>query len=167
MLEIKDLLYLSKKQEELDEYIMTSKKLSLNEEIDNNKIIALIVEISEFINECRAFKYWSNKPSSDKSIVLEEFVDSLHFIISIGNDIVFNFSNYKYNAWDKKDINYWSIEMYKSIMSFQGFRSHKNYSSLLNTFMNCMNILDFSSDDVLNSYNKKNETNFKRQDNNY
>ncbi|AKU79469.1 dUTP diphosphatase [Spiroplasma turonicum] len=167
MLEKDQLLYLSKKQEELDSYIMNSQNLTLNDEIDNMKLVALLVELSEFINECRAFKFWSKKPPSDKSVILEEFVDGLHFIISIGNDIMYNFSNFEYKNNNNKDLNEWSIEVYNMVMNFYNFKSHKNYQIMFNSFLNCLRILNYTTEDVLDSYNLKNATNFKRQDNNY
>ncbi|ASP27998.1 dUTP diphosphatase [Spiroplasma corruscae] len=167
MLNKEQLLYLSEKQEQLDNYIISTKGLELNEDMDNKKLIALLVEISEFVNECRAFKFWSNKPSSEKEVVLEEFVDGLHFIISIGNNVLYNFSNFEYKKEGNGDLNIWTLEMYNSIMSFYSFRSHKNYAAMLNKFLNCLFILNFSSEDVINSYNFKNKTNFERQDNNY
>ncbi|MEE0700145.1 MAG: dUTPase [Bacilli bacterium] len=38
-------------------------------------IVELLVEIGELANETRCFKYWSNKGSSEKDIVLDEYAD--------------------------------------------------------------------------------------------
>ena len=49
-----------------------------------SRLLALIVELGEFANETRAFKYWSNKPSSSKEVIIEEYSDGLNFLISLG-----------------------------------------------------------------------------------
>src|SRR3954447_25518100 len=70
-------------QQALDQHI--EKKHGLQEEdLFSRKVLALLVELGELANETRCFKFWSIKPSSEKSIVLEEFVDGIHFILSLG-----------------------------------------------------------------------------------
>ncbi len=48
------------------------------------KVMALRVEVAELCNETRIFKYWSLKDPSAQEVILEEFVDCLHFVLSIG-----------------------------------------------------------------------------------
>ncbi len=55
--------------------------------VKKKKMLALLVEIGELANETRCFKYWSNKPASEREVILEEYVDGLHFILSIGIDL--------------------------------------------------------------------------------
>jgi dimeric dUTPase (all-alpha-NTP-PPase superfamily) len=45
--------------------------------------LALLVELGELANEVRCFKFWSNKTSSDKQTILEEYVDGIHFLTSM------------------------------------------------------------------------------------
>lgn len=51
------------------------------------KFLALKVEISELANETRCFKFWSKKEPSPKEVQLEEYVDGLHFFLSIALDL--------------------------------------------------------------------------------
>ena len=53
-------------------------------------MLALLVEIGELANETRSFKFWSVKPASEKKIILEEFVDGIHFILSLGIECGFH-----------------------------------------------------------------------------
>lgn len=78
------------KQKELDDYIIDNMELSLgfNHRLTNT-ILAAIVELGEMANEIRCFKHWSKKPSSSRSVVLEEYVDVLHFFLSIANQLKF------------------------------------------------------------------------------
>lgn len=68
------------------------------------KILALQVELGECANEWRGFKFWSEEQEPRMKVVikepqgqcadvikyplLEEYVDCLHFVLSIGNEII-------------------------------------------------------------------------------
>src|SRR3982750_1200275 len=71
-------------QEILDQRIMEEHGLE-GKDLEDNKILALLVEICELANETRCFKHWSTKGPSKQSVLLEEYVDSLHFFLSIAN----------------------------------------------------------------------------------
>jgi dimeric dUTPase (all-alpha-NTP-PPase superfamily) len=71
-------------QNELDSFIMQNKTID-NKTLLSKRILACIVELGEYANETKCFKYWSDKKASDKEIRLEEFIDVLHFIFSIAN----------------------------------------------------------------------------------
>lgn len=73
-------------QMKLDSHIIEEHKLQ-GQDLFSNKVVAFVVELSECANEIRFFKHWSNKGPSGKSVILEEFVDTLHFGLSIGNDL--------------------------------------------------------------------------------
>lgn len=89
------------KQKELDDYIVKTKGLE-GHDLLPQKILALQVELGECANEWRGFKFWSNDQNPrnycqacnmietehvHKNPLLEEYVDCLHFILSIGNAI--------------------------------------------------------------------------------
>ena len=69
-----DLTPLYVKQAELDQRIADNHHVSY-ETTRERRILALLVEIGEFANATRCFKYWSNKPSEAQDIVLDEYVD--------------------------------------------------------------------------------------------
>jgi len=54
------------------------------------RITALFTEVAEFANATRCFKYWSNKPPESLERELDEYVDILHFWLSIGNVMEFS-----------------------------------------------------------------------------
>lgn len=74
---------------DLDNIYKINKELDVifNERYSNDlyyyekNVIALIIEISEFINETKCFKYWSVK-SPKKEYVLEELADSITMCLS-------------------------------------------------------------------------------------
>ncbi|HAQ08050.1 MAG TPA: dUTPase, partial [Bacillus bacterium] len=76
-------------QKELDRHIELQHGL-VEEDLFDRKILALLVELGELANETRCFKFWSLKPSSEKQVILEEFVDGIHFILSLGIECGFD-----------------------------------------------------------------------------
>ena len=74
------------------------KNMTYNRKIVKRKMLALLVEIGELANETRCFKYWSNKPASEREVILEEYVDGLHFILSIGIDLGIDKTSYSINV---------------------------------------------------------------------
>ena len=73
-------------QKVLDDRILAEHGLE-GSDLFVKKIIALHVELGELANETRSFKYWSKKGPSPREIILEEFVDVLHFTLSLGIDL--------------------------------------------------------------------------------
>ncbi len=80
-MELKEFLEM---QEKLDEKILKG-NFEDYKTILSKKILACMVELGEYANETKAFKYWSKKEATAKEVRLEEFVDVLHFIFSIAN----------------------------------------------------------------------------------
>lgn len=75
-------------QSELDDLIIKKRHPNTKRQdikgLASDLLLAYQVEVSEFANATRAFKYWSNKGAEDREILLEEYVDSLHFFLSNG-----------------------------------------------------------------------------------
>ena len=96
---IKELL---EKQKLLDDYIL--KNITIDEKTRlTNTTLAMIVEVAEMANEIRSFKHWSKKAPSDKETILSEYVDVLHFFLSIANQLGFSEEDIEraYNAKNK------------------------------------------------------------------
>lgn len=167
MLTKENLIYLKDKQIILDNYIIETKKITVNKEILKKKVIAFLVEVSEFINEYRSFKYWSNKPASERSIILEELIDCLHFIISLGININFDFSQFNNKIKESSDIDFWSLNVFKKALTFEEKFDLESYNDLLDEFLAITFILDITNDEIITTYNKKNEINFSRQNSGY
>ena len=80
-------------QSDLDKYIV-EKSIGCVDHNDmdflNDRILALFTEVAEFANASRCFKYWSKKSPESKERLLDEYVDILHFYLSIGNTMKFS-----------------------------------------------------------------------------
>jgi hypothetical protein len=70
-------------QKGLDEEIHQKHHVDLRE-THYKRILALLVELGEFANETRCFKFWSLKPASEKGVILDEYADGMHFFLSLG-----------------------------------------------------------------------------------
>lgn len=159
-------------QRKLDFKIKNEKEL-LGVDLLQEKILAVYVELGELASELpQVFKFWSNKQNDyDKALV--EYVDCLHFLLSIGNDI-----NYRtYTALKPIKLNtttldgflnvFDSIDIFKNGLTFDDKNARETYEVLFNTFLNLGVLLNFTNEQITNAYYSKNEINHERQDNGY
>lgn len=71
-------------QQILDQRIWDQHNLE-TDEIFEERILALTDEIMEYAKTTKCFKYWSLKGPDPDHIRLEEFVDGIHFYMSLAN----------------------------------------------------------------------------------
>src|SRR5690606_28291239 len=91
---------LFEKQAELDQYICEKQNIK-TEDIFKKKITAFIVELSELANEIQFFKYWKNEVVVDHQKAVEEYIDVIHFSISLSNDL--GIHDFEYNPTEIQD----------------------------------------------------------------
>ncbi|SDK47692.1 dUTP diphosphatase [Sediminibacillus albus] len=174
-------------QQKLDDYIIEKKELG-GQDLTLNIIFALQVEVAELANEARFFKHWSEerKPNMKEPInnvtggiigwrnpTLEEYVDGLHFNLSLGNKIGTNWDGdfalrgtgdlmNKFAVINRRLNNAWwnyhdnMIGEYRTNWFF-GFTAYLELGGLLG----------FSEAEVIEAYEKKNAENFRRQESGY
>lgn len=73
-------------QNKLTNNTLEKRKLILDD-IFYKDMLAILVELGEMANEWRGFKYWSVDQKERRNTMLEEYVDCLHFMLTIGNNI--------------------------------------------------------------------------------
>ena len=95
MLNGKTLNNLKITQKKLDQLIFQTHHQSYQKTFQKRKV-AFLIEMAEFMNETRVFKFWSFKPPSCREVLLEEYVDGLHFLLSLANDLTINFEEFYY-----------------------------------------------------------------------
>lgn len=164
-------------QEKLDQNILENKKGTTDEERFEKLTLALIVEIAECANEWRGFKFWSEDQKPRLDSLLEEYVDCLHFLLSIGNHL----------AKTRKDLRTNTELKHKRVVSYrkhQSFKITAQFNALYKRIVNIKNsdfayieafqifnaigeMLGFTDDDIQRAYDKKNKINFERQQNGY
>ncbi|MCC5909447.1 MAG: dUTP diphosphatase [Clostridiaceae bacterium] len=152
-------------QEQLDKTIADKHHLH-NKDLVPFKILALEVELGELANETRCFKFWSTKPPAPKATILEEYVDCLHFILSIGLDK--GFSNTVIEMQDnEKDLIQQFQQVFTESSQLQQHTKVENYKSLFEAFLTLGEKLDFTWQEIESAYLMKNEVNHQRQEEGY
>lgn len=132
-----------------------------------SRLLALIVELGEFANETRAFKYWSLKGPSPKAVILEEYADGLHFILSLG--ISLKAKKTIYEIKKNKDYNLVTaiLETYQESLKLKDNYSKAQYEKAMNSYLNLIAYLGYKPKEVVNAYLSKLKVNYNRQVNKY
>ncbi|ATZ16526.1 dimeric dUTPase (all-alpha-NTP-PPase superfamily) [Entomoplasma freundtii] len=178
MLSTNSLTYLSQQQEKLDQNILTKHNLKSDATIFQKRLIAFFVELGEFANEERSFKYWSRKGAAPKDRQLDEYVDGLHFLLSLGNSVNFDFKNFAQKTNNlptstkaKKATDFPLGETYLQLLGhltdFSSSHSNGDFSKLFANYLEIGAICEYTEAEILEAYRQKNAINFARQANNY
>jgi dimeric dUTPase (all-alpha-NTP-PPase superfamily) len=152
-------------QKDLDMQIIEEHNLK-DEALLPQKSLALQVQVGKLADETRCFKYWSNKSPAKREIVLEEYVDCLHFILSIGIDKEFDDINptltkFNYNITEQ------FLDLYIDINDFVICPSQDHYITLFEDFLSLGKNLGFSGLEIENVYIHKNQFNHEKQSSNF
>lgn len=183
-----NLTKLFKMQKVLDAKIVKQKGLEGVDLLDK-KILALLTELGELANEWRGFKFWSEdqEPTKPKTLwishegrqvpftsdpLLQEYVDCLHFILSIGLEIraedvqplSFQYENIvaQFNELFA-DVS----RSYEAIGIWSVHDTENNYLDIFNEFIGLGEMLGFTWDQIEQAYMDKNKENHARQANGY
>ncbi|WP_079509992.1 dUTP diphosphatase [Mesobacillus jeotgali] len=158
---------LFKMQKALDSHIESHHQIE-NEDLFDRKVLALLVEIGELANETRCFKFWSVKPSSEIDVILEEFVDGVHFILSLGIECGFDdVESIMQGASIEIDTTGQFLAIYNCVQKFRNSRSRESYLELFQGYMKLAQLLGLSEDQIEQAYIAKNEVNYDRQQKGY
>ena len=151
---------LFKMQSELDNFIETTQ--NINRDVFKEKGLALMIELAELANETRCFKFWSTKGPSEREVILEEFVDSIHFLLSLGNA-----KGLSLDAWPevkaKEDLTNWFLRTQEAILTFIQNPAKNSYEVVWQYYGVLAYNLDFTLEDIIQAYFAKNEKNYERQ----
>jgi len=153
------------KQELLDKSINELHKTTYKDTLEK-RILAFLVELGEFANETRCFKYWSLKGPSEFDVCLEEYIDGLHFIMSIGIALGCD-KNKEYSFIKQHDKTNEFITVYNKASSLKDNLTLESYYDLMQEFLNLGSTFGFEYDNLIDAYNKKNKVNYERQENKY
>ncbi|MDV2631228.1 dUTP diphosphatase [Bacillus velezensis] len=176
-------------QKVLDDRIIKEKGLE-GQDLLPNLILALQVELAECANEWRGFKHWSNDREPRicvidkkgqtakeyyKNPLLEEYVDCLHFILSIGNRLGWNDTDTIDDVVVQhliSDKGFDTAKTFSCLLSIAyGFHfsnvEKRTYISLFTTFFELGNKLGFKWEQIEAAYMEKNAVNHQRQQEGY
>lgn len=148
-------------QKKLDEYIAENNQLK-ETDLFNRKYLALLVELGELANETRCFKFWSSKTKGDRTKILEEYVDGIHFILSLGIEKGFNFSSDDIEETSLHETEQF-IKVFEACVNFKKIIDQNNYNILFKNYLQLGQLLGFSEKDIQHAYYEKNKINYERQ----
>lgn len=152
-------------QKTLDAYIQTEKNIS--HDVFLEKGLALLVELAELANETRCFKFWSEKGPSEKEVILEEYVDSIHFLLSLGIEMNFDTLENWPKSHKEESLTLLFLHTQSSINQFLLEPSMNQYMDIWSWYGALAQKLGFIHEDVVQAYNAKNEKNYERQRSGY
>lgn len=161
-IELKELYQL---QSELDARIASNHHTTYDSTKDD-RLMALIVEIGELANETRCFKYWSNKGPSARGILLDEYADGMHFLLSLGIPLGVKKTSYEIVKSDLRLTRQFH-ELYKATVELVESYDVAHYTNAYQLFLNLIPSLGFGVEEVVKAYKAKLEVNYQRQNNNY
>jgi len=151
-------------QRELDERIFvthnTTRALT-----QRDRLLAFCVELSEFVNETRCFKYWSLKPASEHSILLEEFADGMHFLNSLCIDL--NMTPVFEVTETVTSLTELTLQVMQASSQCIDALTEASLSTLYEKYLTLGKACGFTSDMLFDSYLKKHQKNHVRQDEHY
>lgn len=151
-------------QEQLDSEIVREHKLE-GKDLLTKKILSLRVELGELANETRCFKFWSYKKPAASQNVLEEFVDCIHFILSIAKEVNFPIEKYDFKPYiqSEDDIVEQFNACYNIITMVEDRDFEEEYINyLIENLLGLGQLLGFSYEDIEKAYLDKNRINHER-----
>lgn len=178
-------------QKVLDEHIMTEHPELRGQNNLDWKILALQVELGECANEWRGFKKWSKdqQPRTIKSRrpymdledaefynpMLEEYVDCLHFILSIGLELKISTAYQNIlplvdERLDNVTIMFHQLYACSSNLFWAEYydsQGHYDYIELFQCFLKLGEMLGFTWEQIEQAYFAKNAVNHRRQKEHY
>lgn len=148
-------------QKELDAFI--EKTQGIDFDVFREKTLALLVELGELANETRCFKFWSTKGPSEDAVILEEFVDSVHFLLSLG--IMKGFNDLTEWPTDARDASLTELflQAQQAIIVFGNEPERENYEEIWKCYGAIARTLQFDAQQIIDAYISKNEKNYERQ----
>ena len=125
---------------ELDEYVLSQRKA-----------LGLHVQIGKLANSTNCFRFWGKKDSIDRKVVLEDYLYSLFFILSIGidkcyTDITLNPRHSEYCLTDQ------FLTLYIDINDLVITSSKYHYKTIFDDFLALGLSLGFTEEEIENAY---------------
>ena len=138
-----------------------------NADVCEEEGLALLVGLAELADETRSFKFWSAKGPSEIEVILEEYVDSIHFLLSLGIEKGFD----GMSDWPEEEVPGDLTELFlkttESIIHFLNELTIESYENMWIHYVGIAKILGFKYKNIIDAYILKNEENYKRQQTGY
>lgn len=156
---------LFEQQQELDAYIFENHDLVRYETL-LDRMLALLVELGELANETRCFKFWSVTPASKQEVIAQEFVDGIHFLLSLGIDLQDDSTSID-SLEVQGSMTDQFLAVFEAVVDLSKQFDSKHYQRAFALFLGIADKLGLEEQQIREHYVSKNKTNHKRQENNY
>lgn len=147
------------KNKKLDALLEKSLNISIrDEDIVKKNLLELLIEVGEFANETKVFKYWSNKPMK-KDEALEELADNIIMIF-----VFYNVLNMEVDSIIEDNSNNATqsfLELYELEVNLVKDLNEDNARLVLSKILHIAKLLNFTDDEVINACNYKLDKNIK------
>jgi dimeric dUTPase (all-alpha-NTP-PPase superfamily) len=153
----------------LDDRIFKEKGRT-QEDTKMERILALRTELGEFANETRCFKFWSNKAPAAKDKRLEEWVDGLHFYLSLAILLELNpedLVNHHQPIYYRNKERMMTDQINRAFDWITSEMTGEELRISLGHFINAAKLDGFELKDIETMYYIKNKINHERQDQGY
>lgn len=151
-------------QKELDEDIHARHNESYSSTWEK-RVLALLVELGEFANETRSFKFWSLKGPSPKDVILEEYADGLHFFLSLG--VALGLSSIGEGKPFEGPLYKGILQTYAEVVDLWRSFDVPHYVKAFQTYLSLLPLFGASEEEAIVAYKKKLAINYKRQEQKY
>ena len=130
-------------------------KYSSDNDLYRKNCIEILVELGEFVNESKVFKYWTNK-TPNKNKILEEYADVITMCLYFMNEFKMELDD-RYLHIGSNDI----LEVINYLFNKMSLLMNNNDQELLkDIFGNVLylgKILEFSEEEIIDVINKKHQ----------
>lgn len=128
-------------------------KYKYDNQLFEKNCLELIIEISEFINETKIFKYWSKK-ASNKEKMLEEYADVITMILTFYGikNMKIKELNYNYSNKDLLDLIY---DLYELALELRVFLDEKILNEIFSLVIYIGKILKFKEKEIIEAIKNK------------
>jgi dimeric dUTPase (all-alpha-NTP-PPase superfamily) len=147
-------------QHTLDKKIRLKRGLQ-HARLKKKKQFALFVEIGEFANEWGGFKYWKFAHHADRDAMREEYIDIVHFTLSLGIELSYKklAASLTESYTISKDI---ETQLMRMVNMASSGRLIEGYPRLFALVRGLGHMLGMDDEDIFKEYRRKNEINYKR-----
>ncbi|WP_439022632.1 dUTP diphosphatase [Bacillus thuringiensis] len=158
-------------QKALDERIVLENNIA-HDRLEN-LTMALLDEVGECAKETRCFKDWSKKGPSPRGVILEEYVDGFHFVLSLGLYMEYDRYIDELTAYYQRHTAFYRystltrqfIAIYGAVIDFA--MNDRSYKELFTLYLCLGDMLGFNHEEIEKAYLAKNKVNHQRQDDGY
>lgn len=117
------------------------------------KILALQVKLGELASETQCFKFWVSKKSPIRSRILEQYIDCIYIIFSIGIEKGFVETEFEVTEVEYELTDHF-LNMFIDLNDFMVCSTKDNYITLIGALLSLSLMFGFTENDVLNNNNK-------------